>query len=206
MITKKPIWLWPEFIIVFIALPLIQKFKLIEIRPVFILVGIALLFAFVLIKDKSFPNRRFYQWGTLDWKKHVIWFLAVTMLVSLFIYFFRHRLFLEFPMEKTQKYLLALVLYPVLSVIPQEIIFRAYYYHRYKSITNNKMVAILINSLAFGFLHIIYDNWLAPVGAFLISFIFSLTYLKTRSLPVVVIEHYFYGIMIFTIGLGHYFK
>jgi len=206
MIYKKTFWLWPEMVLVYLIIPLIQKFGLIDLDPMLVLVGMALIFAFILWIDHDFSNHRFYRWSAINWKKHLIVFGGVTVIVSIGVYFIREQLWLQFPTENTRRYLLALLLYPLVSVIPQEIIYRGYFYHRYHKLFKSEWIMILINSFLFGFTHIIFDNWIAPVGAFLISFIFSFTYLKTKSLPIVVLEHYCYGIMIFTVGLGHYFK
>ena len=177
-----------------------------QFKAFIILVAVCLLVSVYLFGSKSFNKKIFYRWKKIDYKKHLLWFLLVTLATTLIILFFKNGLLLEFPLGKTQKYFLGLLLYPLISVIPQEIIYRSYFYHRFQKLFPNQRLMIFINSFAFGFLHIIFDNWVAPIGAFLINFIFSLTYLKSKSLPVVCVEHYLYGIMIFTIGMGHYFK
>lgn len=203
-LPENKIWLWFEWIILFIALPLALKW--LPVQPLYYLIGLGALGIFYLLQASTFPSKRFLQWTSINWVNHLLLFLSVTLVLSLIIYFFKHALWLEFPMAKTEKYLLSLALYPLLSVIPQEVIYRAFYYHRYPRIISNRNLLLLSNSFAFGFSHIIYGNWVAPAGAFLISFIFSIIYLKSKSLPIVCLVHYVYGIMIFTIGFGHYFK
>jgi len=64
---------------------------------------------------------------------------------------------------------------------------------------------ILTNSILFGFLHIIFGNWIAVIGATIIGFVFSYTYSKHQSLLAVAIEHAIIGGIVFTIGLGQFF-
>lgn len=99
-----------------------------------------------------------------------------------------------------------MALYPFWSVIPQEIVYRGWYYHRYSDLFPNEKVSVLLNSVFFGFSHIVFGNWVAICGAFLISFVFSHTYRKYGSLLIVVIEHFLYGVMIFSLGMGRFFK
>ncbi|AHM62640.1 abortive infection protein [Flammeovirgaceae bacterium 311] len=96
-------------------------------------------------------------------------------------------------------------MYPFWSVIPQEIVYRTWYYQRYGDLFASQRTSIFVNSLLFGFAHIVFGNGVAIVGAFLVSLIFSHTYTKYNSLLVVSIEHFFYGVMIFTLGMGKYF-
>ena len=64
---------------------------------------------------------------------------------------------------------------------------------------------MLSNAIIFELTHFIYDNWVAPIATFLVSWIFIFNYLKTRSLINVSLEHYFYGLIMFTIGFGYFF-
>lgn len=203
-LPDNKVWLYVEWIILFVALPLALKW--LPVQPLYYLIGFGVLTAVYLVQVSTFSNKIFLQWTSINWLNHLLLFLSTTLVLSLAIFFFKNKLWLQFPMAKTDKYLLSLLLYPLLSVIPQELLYRAFYYHRYSQLFTNRNLLLVTNSFAFGFSHIIYGNWVAPVGAFLISFIFSIVYLKSKSLPIVCLVHYVYGIMIFTIGFGHYFK
>jgi len=67
------------------------------------------------------------------------------------------------------------------------------------------MLFIFINALLFSFSHIIFNNWLAIILTFFISFLFAYTYKKSNSLLVVSLEHALYGNLIFTVGIGDFF-
>jgi len=108
--------------------------------------------------------------------------------------------------EEFKKYLITFFLYPVASVIPQEIIYRVYFFHRYKELVPEKYLLMLSNAIIFGLTHFIYGNWVAPLATFLVSWIFIFNYFRTRSLMNVSLEHYFYGLIMFTVGFGFFFQ
>jgi len=62
-----------------------------------------------------------------------------------------------------------------------------------------------VNALCFSMAHIIFRNWIALVFTFVGSIVFSLTYIRSRSLNAVFIEHSIYGNIFFTNGFGIFF-
>ncbi len=98
-----------------------------------------------------------------------------------------------------------MVLYPLVSVYPQEIIFRAYFFHRYRLLFPRPAVMILASGLCFGLVHVFFFNaWaltLSTVGGIL----FAWTYHRSGSILFSSIEHGLWGDFIFTVGLGMYF-
>jgi membrane protease YdiL (CAAX protease family) len=101
------------------------------------------------------------------------------------------------------------VLYPVVSVYPQGVLYRAFFLHRYAGLlpaTPAGELALLVASgAAFGFLHIIFRNPLAVVLTFFGGILFAWRYKETESLSVSSFEHALYGCWLFTVGLGQYF-
>lgn len=100
---------------------------------------------------------------------------------------------------------LVMVAYPLLSVIAQEVIYRWFFFTRYAEIFPSERAMIFASAVAFGFAHIIFGNWVAPLFTVIGGVVFGVTYVKSRSLALVSLEHALYGNFIFTIGLGHYF-
>jgi membrane protease YdiL (CAAX protease family) len=111
----------------------------------------------------------------------------------------------SFVSERPAFWALVMVMYPLISVLPQEIIFRLYFFERYKPIFQSREAMILASGLAFGFAHIIFENWVAPLLCAVGGILFALTYSRKRVLSLVSLEHALYGDFIFTIGLGYYF-
>jgi membrane protease YdiL (CAAX protease family) len=102
-------------------------------------------------------------------------------------------------------WILVMVFYPLFSVYPQEIIFRAFFFHRYEKLFGNNSWLIISSGLSFGFVHLFFGNWIAVVLSCAGGIFFANTYSKTRSLLIVSMEHSIWGDFIFTIGLGIFF-
>ena len=64
---------------------------------------------------------------------------------------------------------------------------------------------VLASSVVFAYAHVLFINPVAPTLSFIAGLIFASTYMKTRSLALVSIEHGLYGNAMFIIGLGWYF-
>lgn len=114
------------------------------------------------------------------------------------------RLF-SFVLERPAFWALVMVLYPILSVIPQEIIFRSFFFRRYKTIFTTPELMVIASGLSFGLAHVIFQNWVAPLLCAVGGILFSMTYRKRPSLALVSLEHALFGDFIFTVGLGFYF-
>lgn len=114
-------------------------------------------------------------------------------------------MFLSFVRERPLFWAVVMVGYPLLSVIPQEIIFRSFFFARYRSLFATPTAMILASGLLFGAAHLIFQNWVAPTLCLFGGLMFAQTYQKHRSLALACIEHAMYGCFIFTLGLGRYF-
>ena len=95
--------------------------------------------------------------------------------------------------------------YLFFSVIPQEIIFRFLFFQRYEFVFG-KYHLIFINSLVFSLLHIIYFDFYLLFLSFFGNILFTINYLKYRSILLVVIEHYLIGQSIIILGFFNNFN
>ncbi len=101
--------------------------------------------------------------------------------------------------------MMVMCLYPLLSVVPQEIIFRPFFFRRFEPLFPRPWLMLAASAITFGFAHVLFQNWVAVLMCMAGGLIFAITYQRTRSLAVVWFEHALYGCFIFTIGLGTYF-
>jgi uncharacterized protein len=85
---------------------------------------------------------------------------AVGMLIFTYI-MIPDQLF-SLPQQKPWVWLAVLVLYPLVSVVPQEILFRTYFLNRY-SLFMSPHVLRLTCAIAFGWAHVALLNWVAVV-------------------------------------------
>lgn len=169
------------------------------------LVLIAVFFLALLLNDSNFDNRILFRFDRLYVVKSLTRVMLISLLLLWFTYWIFPDLFFHYPVQNLKRYLITLVIYPIASVIPQEIIYRVYFFHRYKAIVPEKFLLWLSNAIIFGLTHMIYENWVAPIATFLVSWIFIYNYYQTKSLLNVSLEHYFYGLVMFTVGFGYYF-
>jgi uncharacterized protein len=111
----------------------------------------------------------------------------------------------DLPGEHPWLWLAILVFYPLASVYPQELVFRAFLSHRYAVLFKSDRMAAAAGAAAFGFVHLLFGNVLAVLATLAGGWLFARRYQRTRSLLVVSVEHALYGATLFTIGLGRFF-
>ncbi|WP_448212755.1 CPBP family intramembrane glutamic endopeptidase [Colwellia sp. MEBiC06753] len=172
---------------------------------------LALLFGAIclmlLIKGKRF--KRFRLTNKFGFNKRItqtlVLFFGVMLSTSLVFVLIAPEAMFDLPVHWPQAWLLLLVLYPLFSAIPQELIFRTFFFHRYKRIIPRKKHRVWLSATSFGFAHIIYGNWVAVILAMLAGYCFGQTYAASRSTLLVAFEHSLWGVWIFTLGIGQYF-
>ena len=160
-----------------------------------------------LRRDRTFDGKRLWRWEGRGWWRNEIGIplgIGVPLLVGGLALFAPERLF-DLPRERTGLWLAILLLYPLFSVIPQELVFRAFLHHRYRSILSDRGLRILVSAIAFGLAHAFFGNWEAPLLSTLGGLLFARTYERTTSIWPVAIEHAIWGDVIMTIGLGSSF-
>ncbi len=195
-----------EFIALFIVFPLV----LYIIVPTPVLPFLWLVCAwclYILLKDEKFNRKNLLRNEVINSNIKIILlqFLGVSFFITLFMMFFMPDMFFSLIKENPIFWLAVIVLYPLLSVYPQELVYRAFFFHRYKSLFKNNEYLILTNAFLFGFMHIIFHNWIAVILTIGGGYIFAKLYIKTHSLSLLFIAHSLYGCMLFTIGLGEFF-
>lgn len=92
--------------------------------------------------------------------------------------------------------------YPVLSVIPQGVLYRALFRERYAALFPNAAARTLVAASCFSFCHIFFLNVWALLLTFAGGVMFWRTYEKGGSLLLANLEHALYGDLVFTIGYG----
>ena len=110
----------------------------------------------------------------------------------------------EFPRERPIIWLVVLCLYPILSVVPQGLIFRRWFALRYTSLLGSGGTMIVIGALCFGCSHVLFGNVVAPVITAIGGALFMRTHLKSGSGWLADLEHAILGNVAFTIGYGQW--
>jgi uncharacterized protein len=195
-----------EFSFLFFGLPLLIYFRILPNLPIpyLIIVGTAT-FLFLYFD----PGFRFgaFSWSLL--RQHLVPLLVrdalFLIVLGVAVWSFAPDLLFSFVKRNPRFWALVMVFYPLLSVYPQELLYRAFFFHRYARLFGSGWGMLLASAVAFGFVHIIFGNWLSVGLCVIGGLLFSFTYHSSGSLLLTCIDHAIFGDFIFTIGLGHFF-
>jgi hypothetical protein len=208
--TSRRLWLIVEMGLLFIGMPLLMNYAVHELRIPLVLVlqPILLGLIFYLLVDPRFRLKTELARG-FPWR-HVAGILAVFAVaasaVTYYVATHQPSSFLGLLRYRPELWLLIACFYPLLSVIPQELVYRTYFFHRYGPLFGSqRWLAIVTNGALFGFGHIMFNNWLAVIGTFAVGCLIAYRYDRTRSFWAAWFEHTLYGWLVFTVGLGRYF-
>src|ERR1700757_15530 len=193
-----------EFAVVFVSVPLLIYYRRIPNLPIPYLLIIAVLAFFVLRSDPTFRLSQLTVWGNVRPFLTAILIRDAVCLVGLGIavYLLAPQLLFSLIRRSPRLWALIFVLYPLISVYPQELLYRAYFFHRSQPLFGRGWGLMAASALAFGFVHIIFRNWLAVGLCVTGGFLFSLTYQTSGSFLLACLDHAIFGNFLFTIGLG----
>ena len=191
-----------EFIFIFIIIPLLV---ILNNEKLFIFITLLLFFfisIFLLKNTKNFSFKSFSK--KIDWK--YICFFSCLFLIAGFIYtvIIDKNLLFNLPANNFSLWVIVILVYPFFSVIPQEFIFRVLFFERYENLFKSQNIAILVNSIIFAYIHLVFQNFHAVFITAITSPIFAYAYLKKSFLTCIII-HSIGGQIIFSYGLGKFF-
>lgn len=197
-----------ECLLVFVALPVV----IFCLKPLgYVLAILWFLMAFcaqVLERHYGWTFKQDWNWKGLDRaavKRIVIRFIPCAIALLWFTQTVLPEQLFSLPKRSIPMWLLLMALYPPLSILPQEVIYRSFFLRRYTPLVQNQDYVRVLCALAFGWMHIIMWNWEAVLLSTIGGVLFADTYQRTRSLAAVCFEHALYGCYVFTIGLGYFF-
>ena len=192
-----------EFILIFIFLPIILFF-IPATKIIFATLYVVFFFSLLSLKRDNTFNFSSLK-NKPDWKFIRLYFFIFSFLGLFYTFLVDRSLFFIFPRENPKVWLLVIILYPLFSVIPQEVIYRVFFLQRYKDIlSKNLFIKYTVNSFIFSFAHIVFQNYHAVIITALVSPIFYYAY-ERKSFLTCILIHSIGGIMIFTYGLGKFF-
>jgi hypothetical protein len=107
------------------------------------------------------------------------------------------------PRQRPRLWWLLVVGYPGASALPQGVVWRVFFVHRYAALLDANRLLVL-GGAAFAVAHLTFRNPTAVALTGVGGVLFLDTYLETHSMLLATIEHGAYGILVFTLGLGRY--
>lgn len=207
-ILTSRVFIFVEFIVLCIGLPA----YIIETKSapfMFSFLWGATLYGFIILRLVYHDHLRdIWKWQAVTWENLKIvlgrWILACVLMTG-FLYLYDPDRMFSLLLNRPLFLPVLFVLYPLVSALPQEFIFCSFIFERYKIFFGQGLGMVLVSAVIFAYAHLLYINPVAPALSLIAGLIFAMTYLKTRSLALVTIEHGLYGNYLFFVGLGWYF-
>ena len=191
-----------EFFFIFLILPSAIFFLDSSVIVFLTLYLVFTLSLVILYFDKSFSFTSLRK--KVDWKFIIIFSLIFLSLSFFYVILVDKDLLFIFPKTNFELWLLVILIYPFLSVIPQEIVYRVFFFQRYFPDKRSFYFLTLLNMIVFSYGHIVFNNVHAILITAIVSPIFTYAYLK-KSFFTCIVLHALGGQIIFTLGLGKYF-
>jgi membrane protease YdiL (CAAX protease family) len=160
----------------------------------------------LLFRDDRFDRGDLYRLSLNDEYLHVVtgrFFVLAVPLLAIGRWLTPAE-FLLFPRKRPGLWLMFAVLYPVLSAVPQGILFRVYFLQEFGSLFTNHAALVVAGAIVFSLGHLVFRNVPALIITALGGALFIDTYVHTHSMMLSAIEHGVYGTLAFTAGLGKY--
>ena len=191
-----------ELVLLFILLPL--SFLLdydFKVKAGLVILG----FIYILTILFKFTDASFKIKSSLNWSKFfkvtAIKFIVITLITTCYVLYIDSSLLFYVPLNNPKLFVVILGVYTFLSVWPQEIIYRSFFYKRYQDLCSSKIVFMVLNAVIFSLAHVFLKNILVLILTFIGGLLFIYTYTKTKSTTLVSIEHALYGNWLFTVGM-----
>ncbi|WP_439128657.1 CPBP family intramembrane glutamic endopeptidase [Polaribacter sp.] len=192
-----------ELFILFVLIPI--SFAIDYSLILKIIIGVLgfgyVLFVLLKIEKLRFTIQKNIQWKKF-WKTTLLKFLIIAIFTTCFVWFTNKNSLFTVVLNKPKTWLFFLVIYTLLSVYPQELLFRTFFFKRYKSLFKNDYLFLFINAVLFSLGHLFFNNTIVIAITFIGGLLFAFTFYKTKSTFLVSIEHAIYGCWLYTVGMG----
>ena len=202
----RRLYLIVELVTVFIGLPIVFWLGLLPLHVLVTLWLVTFGCLAILFRDPDFESRRLWNARPLvaELPRILGLFVPLASILAAIVVLTAPELLFGFVRERPRLWALVMVLYPLFSVYPQGLVFRVFLFHRYRPLFASGSSRILASSLAFGFMHIVFDNWIAVGLTVVGGALFATTYHRSGSALAASVEHALYGCFIITLGLGRF--
>ena len=160
-----------------------------------------------LRKDRSFDIYRLTK--TEGFSKQLRVTLSIllpsTFAVGLILNGFAPEILFKLPKEEFARWLGISACYCLLAAYPQELIYRAYFFHRYRSLFRSGRSRTLMNAVCFGLAHLAFGGWFAVFVAGLIGIALAINYARTHSILQSAVEHALWAFALLSLGVASFF-
>jgi membrane protease YdiL (CAAX protease family) len=194
---------WAEMLALFVGTPLVLAF-LLPPSMMFTVLGVTTFAGIVLLHIT--PG---FSWGELnrgqfDWRSLALLAAGTVATSAIAVMVLMPENALILPRTQTGLWLMIMLLYPLASALPQEVIFRPLFFRRYGDLMPAGSL-IWVNAALFSLAHLMYWDVLVLAMTFCGGLAFAWAYHVRGSFWLAVVMHAVAGQIVFTSGLGRLF-
>jgi len=192
-----------EFFLLFVALPvsLVLEYSP-YVKAGLVLTGfIYIIWILLKVEKQEFKINKLLNWK-LFWQRTLVLLIIISILTTAYVYFTDASNLFIVVRTKPFMWIIIVLVYSLLSVYPQELIYRTFFFLRYESLFKDPKMFTFINAIVFCLAHLLFKSTLVLILTFLGGILFAWTFQRTRSTLLVSIEHAIYGSWLFTVGMG----
>lgn len=143
--------------------------------------------------------------GRINWRLIAGMALATVMAGTAIMQVLHPESFLLFRRNLNLMLMIAL-LYPFLSALPQELVFRPLFFARYAPILpQHTGVCVVLNAAIFALAHLMYWSWIVAGLTFFGGLIFAYSYRVRQNFAEALVAHSVAGVILFALGMGVFF-
>ena len=200
-------WLMVEFAAFYVAVPVAIA---VALPPGMLLPALMAMAAGGLVLLHLTPGFEWRDlttgWSRIAWGRVAIMGLAAAVVGLAVVLALRPDALFQ-PGHSMPLLLAAIVgLYPPLSALPQEILFRPLFFRRYgRLLPRGETAQIVLNAAVFSLAHLMYWSWVVALLTFAGGIAFAQAYRVRRSFAEAVVLHAVAGCIMFALGLGAWF-
>lgn len=197
-------WRAVEGVVLFVLVPVVVAVVLPPssmFPALFMFTGLGL---WLLARTEGFSWRDLLR-GRVSWRAVGVFGLVTALTATAVVLATEPAAFLFLPRNNPALMAMIVVLYPLLSALPQELIFRPLFFRRYGPLLSGPRAAVVLNAAAFSLAHLMYWSAIVCVMTFFGGLAFAWAYEIRRSFAMAVVLHAVAGWIVFAAGLGIFF-
>lgn len=193
-----------ELFLLFFLLPIVLAAPLLKaVKIAIVAVGIIYVGVVLFHNRKDIFKKVPLENTNSFWKRVTSINIIILILGIVIVQLWHPEYLFKVPINQPLLWLTILFVYSFFSVIPQEIVYRKFFFWRYESLFKNKKLFLFLNVICFSLCHLFFKNIWVILVTLAGGLFFTYTYHKTGNLKLVSIEHALYGNLVFTVGLGN---
>lgn len=193
-----------ELVLLFVIYPLFLAIDVISIKTrLFFAPFILIYLIFLTYKQRHLLLKKRKQIKPNKfWKQIIVRLLIIATTTILYVLYKDDDLLFSPVVNQPFLWIKMIFIYTFFSVLPQEYLYRVFYFKRYRFLFKNENIFFITNALIFSLAHLMFHSVLILLITLIGGYVFVYTYHKTKSWFWVCIEHAIYGSWLFTVGMG----